>query len=245
MEGVNSKMDRLEFMKQLESLLGDIPATEREEALQYYNDYFDDAGCDNEQEVLEALGSPERVAGNIKSDLNMNNGNVQAHANDRALILYGEETLDGASDNVSASGAEMLSCDTSDSAKDTTSGSGLSNGMIVLIVVLCVLASPVLIGIASGLIGGIVGIVAAWFSLMLGFGVTAVALLIVFMVLAVVAVIGFFTEPMAGVALLGGSMICGGLGILLLMLTVAMVGIATPAIGGAIVTLVKKIFRKA
>ena len=37
-------MTRTEFMKQLQDLLSDISKNEREEALQYYNDYFDDAG---------------------------------------------------------------------------------------------------------------------------------------------------------------------------------------------------------
>ena len=62
-------MNRAEFMRQLESLLQSIPAAEREEALQYYNDYFDDAGNESEQEVIEALGNPARVAENIKRDL--------------------------------------------------------------------------------------------------------------------------------------------------------------------------------
>ena len=66
-------MNRIEFMKQLESLLQNVSQTEREEALQYYNDYFDDAGPENEKEVIEALGNPARVAENIKRDL-MGNG---------------------------------------------------------------------------------------------------------------------------------------------------------------------------
>ena len=38
--GEHSRMNRTEFMRQLESLLQNISATEREEALQYYNEYF-------------------------------------------------------------------------------------------------------------------------------------------------------------------------------------------------------------
>mgnify|MGYP002618787831 CR=1 FL=1 len=55
-------MTRTEFMKQLQDLLSDISKNEREEALQYYNDYFNDAGRENEKEVIKALGSPEEVA---------------------------------------------------------------------------------------------------------------------------------------------------------------------------------------
>ena len=56
--GEHSRMNRTEFMRQLESLLQNISATEREEALQYYNEYFNDAGPENEQNVIEALGNP-------------------------------------------------------------------------------------------------------------------------------------------------------------------------------------------
>lgn len=53
-------MNRTEYMRQLESLLQNISATEREEALQYYNEYFNDAGPENEQNVIEALGNPAK-----------------------------------------------------------------------------------------------------------------------------------------------------------------------------------------
>ena len=86
-------MNRTDFMEQLERLLQSITPAEREEALQYYNDYFDDAGAENEQEVIEALGNPARVAENIKRDLSENVGeNVSrgAQPSDRAVIEYGK-----------------------------------------------------------------------------------------------------------------------------------------------------------
>ena len=48
-------MNRTDFMNQLESLLQSISSTEREEAMQYYNDYFDDAGAENEQEDRKSV----------------------------------------------------------------------------------------------------------------------------------------------------------------------------------------------
>ena len=51
-------MSRKEFMERLEKLLWNISDSEREEALQYYNDYFDDAGEENEAEVTEDQGGP-------------------------------------------------------------------------------------------------------------------------------------------------------------------------------------------
>ena len=62
-------MDRAEFMRRLSDLLQDVPPAEREEALQYYNDYFDDAGEGNEAGVIASLGSPEDLAKTIKAGL--------------------------------------------------------------------------------------------------------------------------------------------------------------------------------
>ena len=63
-------MNREEFMRQLERLLWEIPVNDREDAIAYYQDYFDEAGAENEEKVIKELGSPERVAAVIKADRN-------------------------------------------------------------------------------------------------------------------------------------------------------------------------------
>ena len=62
-------MNRDEFMQQLARLLSDLPENERMEAIRYYNDYFDEAGPENEANVIRELGSPGKVAAIIKADL--------------------------------------------------------------------------------------------------------------------------------------------------------------------------------
>lgn len=66
-------MNRAQFMEQLKRLLSDISETERNEALDYYESYFDDAGQENEAEVIRELGSPGKVAAIIKADLRESN----------------------------------------------------------------------------------------------------------------------------------------------------------------------------
>jgi len=61
-------MTKYEFLGDLSRLLKDLPEEERKQALHYYEDYFADAGEDNEQEVLNELGSPENIAELIKAD---------------------------------------------------------------------------------------------------------------------------------------------------------------------------------
>lgn len=62
-------MSRKEYMEQLDMLLRDIPHTERQEALKYYEDYFEDAGEEHESDVIEELGSPEELAKKLREDL--------------------------------------------------------------------------------------------------------------------------------------------------------------------------------
>lgn len=62
-------MNRKEFLDRLAFLLQDIDEEERKSALEYYEAYFDDAGKDNEQQVISELGSPEQVAAIIKAGL--------------------------------------------------------------------------------------------------------------------------------------------------------------------------------
>ena len=194
-------MDRAEFLRQLERLLQGISPTEREEALQYYNSYFDDAGAENEQEVIRALGSPARVAENIKSGL-FESGIVETRQQSRV----------------------------EESREKSTSKSGMPAWAIVLIVLACVCAAPVIVPVALGIIGTLFGVIVAWFAIIFGFGVAAVALFAVLVFLVVLGCMCFVVEPLVSVALMGGGLICGGLGVLFLMLTVAMAGIVTPAV---------------
>ena len=91
-------MNRQEFMNQLEMLLSDISQAERDEALQYYNDYLDDAGIENEESAIRALGSPIQVAANIKEGLKegneagefMENGFHMNNEEKDMMILPGE-----------------------------------------------------------------------------------------------------------------------------------------------------------
>ena len=62
-------MNRESFLKELSFLLSDLEEDEKKEALQYYQDYFDEAGPEREQEILAHIGSPEKAASEIKNGL--------------------------------------------------------------------------------------------------------------------------------------------------------------------------------
>lgn len=62
-------MKREEFLGKLERLLADIPEDDRKDALDYYTGYLDEAGSEREDEILSELGTPEELAGLIRSGL--------------------------------------------------------------------------------------------------------------------------------------------------------------------------------
>lgn len=61
-------MNRSEYMAALRRALSVLPEEERASALRYYEEYFDDAGPENEQKVIADLGAPEQVAAQILAD---------------------------------------------------------------------------------------------------------------------------------------------------------------------------------
>lgn len=69
-------MNRAEYMAQLSYLLQDMEAADREDVLQYYEDYFDEGGLEKEEEIIRTLGSPERLAAMIRDGLGNDNAGV-------------------------------------------------------------------------------------------------------------------------------------------------------------------------
>ena len=80
-------MSREEFLKELEYLLADLEEEEREEALDYYRDYLEESGDLTPEEIAGRLGSPEKVAAEIKGacgemtgEENLRNGDMRIPA---------------------------------------------------------------------------------------------------------------------------------------------------------------------
>lgn len=256
-------MDRKDFMGRLEGLLQNISASEREEALQYYNDYFDDAGPENEQKVIADLGTPARVAENIRRELTEGQSAKRPTAADEALIEYGKAAADGPGQEADPAAGEVWDeyqasrqgrpggdpGGTAGSSGDSNCGGatdsggsagtsgksggsgrpGMSGGTVALIVILALIASPILVPLAMGLLCVVFGILVALIAVIFAFGVTAAALFLTFFVMLIVGGMCMSIDPLAGVAVIGGGLICGGMGILFLMLTVALTGIVIPA----------------
>ena len=58
-----------EYLKQLEKYLRKLPQSDYEDAMEYFTEYFADAGPENEQAVIKELGTPKPAAAALLRNL--------------------------------------------------------------------------------------------------------------------------------------------------------------------------------
>lgn len=61
-------MSRVEFINELRTKLQRLPQEEIDAAIEYYEEYFEDAGPEHEEEIIRGLGSPTQIARQIIGD---------------------------------------------------------------------------------------------------------------------------------------------------------------------------------
>lgn len=243
-------MSRVLFMKELESLLSDIPKEEKEEALKYYNDYFEDAGAEHEEEILKELVSPQRVASIIKLDLGMekldqkNRGSFteqgyqdSAFQEERYELDFGKSPK--AEKNADASSQNRHNTDRSQNQQQSTRS---SNNRTALIILLCIFAIPIGVPLIISFFAVMFGVVAAIVGVILGFGISGVAMMGVGLALAIAGVIKI-SIPFLGLVLCGTGLIVLGVGMLFTLLSIVLCKKVLPALIRGIVTLCRLPFR--
>ena len=192
-------MNRVQFMEQLKKLLSDISEEERQEALDYYESYFDDAGEDQEAEVIRELGSPGKVAAIIKEDLKNSSQN------------YGEFTESGYQDE-RADNERQMPQRRSEKGYHAERRGGKAG--VILVLILLVFIAPLIKGTVGGIIGFIVALILLPLILVLGTGAVVIALFAI----AVIAGIGACVTATPAFGALG-------IGIGLILLSLGLVGL--------------------
>jgi uncharacterized membrane protein len=256
-------MTKLEFMNELESLLLDIPLDEREEALKYYNGYFEDAGEDHEQEIIAELGSPKQVADIIKADLVSNaaerdnrgyfteTGYKDTIVKEEQFEIVGtSKTNSGTSEksdqstgaNYSQSRQGSNHTAYNNTAYNGQSSAPNSNSNTGLIVLVLILAFTVGLPITLPIIGIVIGVVATIFGLIFGFGAAGIALICAGIALLIAGIIQL-SAPLIGLAFIGGGLLVFGIGMLLTLACVALCKTVLPALIKGIVNLCRLPFK--
>lgn len=241
-------MNRVDFIKELESLLSDIPDSEREEVLQYYNDYLNDAGVENEEAVVESIGTPGQVAASIKAGL--------AGGEDGEFTENGYKAFEEEDRNVVTEWQSVEQEDTRENVHNGTQTVAnppavkrkMSSLLLIIIIAVCLIFAPAVVSVVAGVLAAIFGIVVAVLAVVFALVVTVVALAVGLLVTGI-AVIGagiakLFVEPLGGALLLAMGAVCTGVGLMFSALMVWLIGKAIPALIRLTVKFIKGLFRR-
>ena len=235
-------MRKDEFLRKLEVLLSDISAEEREEALAFYRNYFEDAGEEKEADILAELESPEKVAEVIKRDLGMivvteqgrnayEDADSQAQQNTDTYYKW----TNGSSDNSYG--------DYEDSKQAQTEKEKRNKEIVVLVIIIGILSSPVWLGILTGILGTVFGLAASLVGITLA--VFVVGAVFVGLGIAMLAGLGeALVSIPVGLVFIGAGLLVLALAILLLLVCVAVFGRFLPWAFKGIYHLCKKPFAK-
>ena len=137
-------------------LLGDLSEEEREAAVQYYEDYFADAGPEMEDQIIQELGSPEKVALMIREGLRGENAGDEYAETGFSQTRYDDRKMPV---DYTKPGEE---------ASDRKPWTSRTLKIILIILIICVGCSAVIPAV-SGIICGILGIIAGMFGIFFAF----------------------------------------------------------------------------
>ena len=178
-------MNRIEYMTKLASLLQDIPEEERKDAMKYYNDYFDEAGEENEEQVIREFGTPEEVAENIKADLKgktediNDNQQHQTQKHEQSSEYQYEMPEKKKNDRI---------------------------WKIILIIILAIIIGPVLLPLVGGILAAGLAIVLTVIVGVIALVIAGVAVAIAGIALVISGILVLLPQTAAGLALIGSGL---------------------------------------
>lgn len=216
-------MNRTQFMEQLGKLLSDIPEAERQEALDYYENYFEDAGAEKEDSVIRELGSPGKVAAIIKADLKESSQDYAEYTERGYQDSRSKDAQMPERYHFGASGdREQKETDREKRARWRAqrgyhAEQKKSNAPMILTIVLLVFLSPFLAGALGGVLGVLLCIVFLPFILVFGLGAAVFALAVGGVFCLVTGIGACAAYPAIGMLTIGIGCLMLAVGILALL----------------------------
>lgn len=250
-------MNRNEFMNRLESLLAVIPEEERREALQYYTDYFEDAGAENEAQVIKELGSPENVAATIKADLKGDSedggefteyGYTDSRFEERANPVPRPnryKRAEGGYTYRSTGKDDTYSNGPYRSGGEYTQTSGNSKALkIVLVILIALVALPFALPLLIGAVIIAIGLVCAVFGLFAGLVIGSVFLMIIGIIIFIAGLTKLVTVVPIALLTSGSGLILFVLGLIAAVISVKLCIVVYPVIFRGIVNICRWPFHR-
>ena len=240
-------MKSREYMERLEQLLLVLPEEERMEALQYYSDYLEDAGVENEDRVIRELGSPEEVAAKIRVGF---------------AGEYGEYTEAGYEDTRFTNSREIMSSyagpnsDWQDSVYEAEmqresksgykkEGKNTNVWKLIAIGLILLIASPIILPLGIAGVAVVFALVVALVAVVVAVGISGFAILFAGIAVIVAGIAKVIFAPAVGIlaAGIGCILLAIGIGISWLMISLAVK--VVPGLLRGIVNFLGTPFRKA
>ena len=213
-------MSKNEYLAELKSRLMSLPSDERDAAIKYYLEFFEDAGEDKEQEVIAELGSPKALADSIINEQN----------------------------RTEKSSTEFIPaniCDVNNKNSSKTSNiNQQKNNNTILIILILILCSPIIVPIAATIFGLFVGLLATIFGIWVAFGAIILGFSVGGIALFATGLCALFVRPLEGLAAIGIGLILLAVGLLLLIPFILICTKLMPAIVRAFVNLFSRIFHR-
>ncbi len=216
-------MNRDTFLKELDGLLSSVAKEEREEVLQYYREYFDDAGSEKEADVIKELGTPAQIANQVKA------------------------TLQGESIGYEYGEGNSLQVVKEQWKEEKKESKKLSTGVLVLLIVLGILASPfifaLLVSVLGILFGALVTIGALLFAAvatLLSLLLAAAAIVATGIMLVVAGFMAIGVSPIAAMMMIGIGLLITGISLFVVIGLIWVIGYLVPAIWKGICWLCKQ-----
>lgn len=207
-----------EYLAELKFHLASLPAEERDAALKYYKEFFEDAGSD--EEAIRELGSPETLAQTILGETNRTEKSSSEYIPATQEDLWRERTQNTADSNARGS------------------------NNVVLVILLLILLSPILIPIAAVVFSLFVAALAVVFSIWVACGGLVLGLTVGGVAAFIGGVALLFVAPLEGIMAIGTGLVLTGIGLLLLIPFVMLTSKAIPAVIRGFVNLISWIFNR-
>jgi uncharacterized membrane protein len=176
-------VNRKEFLRKLQLELYKLPRHEIDDAIAYYNEYFEEAGPDQEQAVIKELGTPSKIATQIKAD-------------------YAVRQLESMESNRGNS-AGSYNTGTGSNKNDKSPGKLSAAWWVVIGIVGGIFAAPVAIPVAFALAAVLIGLFITVVALLIAGLVTAIVLIVLSIVAVIVGLTLLATSAPLAVLVIG------------------------------------------
>lgn len=226
-------MNRKDFLSALRQALSGLPDEERANALRYYEEYFDDAGPENEESAAAGLGNPADVARQILADY-------------RELITHPQGANAGASGASGAPGAQSVP-QGDGTATPRHGWRGINPWLLLVLVIFAIpIGVPLFIGLLTVLAGIVVTLLALILTVVIVVLVVPIALCGAGIGLAVISLF-LWGMPASAVVTFGVGLMSLALGVLLGMLFIKLCRLFVPPLVRGVIAILRwpfKLFNK-